>query len=378
MSIKTLARLTPAQRKELKKGVIEVEAKAMNATALGVVDALLKMYPRVTFAELKEMLPDEINPGFDKFGNANEFGKKYDSLFKPNGERLYGVIQPGSIRKESEKRNLILSKSHFTGPGQTFETSDGIEVLVSYKWERKDFVTGECDIENLIKHVEQYGVKVVSFESTKPFKKGEYTLNVINPALLQTLQSPPRKKLPWWIFVLIGLIVTAILLFLLLNGKEKEEIVLQEKIVLPVVPEEDSIESPLEEIKNQIISGENTEGKSVSFHEILFRQDSDVLMSESIVYLNEVLDVMNEIPKLKLLIVGHTSSEGDEKYNKKLSRKRALAVAGYLQDQGIDDDRLYTSGIGSDKPVASNSREEGRKLNRRIEFVIVDDGVDNN
>ena len=377
MAIKIIEKLTQAQRQELKKGVIEVEGKTMNATALGIVDALLKIYPQSTFSELKEMLPDEINPGFDKFGNADENGKKYDSLFKPNGERLYGVIQPGSIRGESEKRNLIITKSHFVGEGQTFKTSDGVEVLVSYKWESKDAVTGECDIDNLSKHVEQYGVKVVSFESSKPFKKGEYQLDIINPTLLQTIQNPPKKKFPWWIIILLLLLVAGILFFLT-NGKEKEETASQEQTVLPVVSEEETKLSPLEEIKNQIVAGENTEGKSVSFHEILFEKDSDVLLSESEVYLNEVFQVMTDLPNLKLLIVGHTSSEGDDIYNLKLSAKRALSVSAYLQNQGIDNERLSTEGKGSSSPISPNDTEEVRKLNRRIEFVITDDGIENN
>lgn len=268
MAIKTFEKLTEAQREELKKGVIEVEAKTMNATALGVVDALLKIYPESTFSQLKEMLPDEINPGFDKFGNANENGKKYDSLFKPNGERLYGVIQPGTIREESEKRNLIISKSHFVGEGQTFKTSDGVEVLVSYKWESKDGITGGCDIDNLIKHVEQYGVKVVSFESSKPFKKGEYQLEIINPSLLQTIQSPPNKKVFWWIITIIVILV-AVILFFLKNNKEKEAIITQEEKVVSILSEGETGVTPLDKIKSQITSAENKEGKPVSFHKIL-------------------------------------------------------------------------------------------------------------
>ena len=210
----TFQKLSVSQKQAIKKGVIEVESNTMNATALGVVAALLKIYPKLTFAELKEMLPDEINPGFDKFGNAMEGGKKYDSLFKPTGERLYGVIQPGSIREESLKRKLDIAKSHFTGEGQTFSTSDGVEVLVSKKWQTKDAITGENDIQNLINHVEQYGVKVASFESQKPFKKGEYSLNVINANLLDVIQRQTDKKNLWWIFLIVMILVGFLLILI--------------------------------------------------------------------------------------------------------------------------------------------------------------------
>lgn len=372
-----LDRLSVEQKKELAKGVIEVEGKTMNATALGVVDALIRLYPYVTFAELKQMLPDEINPGFDKFGNPNENGKKYDSLFKPTGERLYGVIQPGSIREESEKRNLILSKSHFVGEGQTFKTADGVEVLVSYKWESKDAITGECDIDKLIKQVEKFGVRVVSYESAKPFKRGEYALNIINPSLMTVLQKPPRKKGGLWIILALILALLAGLFFFMSssNNKEPEKTPPPQEPVLSEVV--DTTETEFEEIKSQIEAGVNTEGQSVSFHEILFEKGSDEILPESGTYLNEVFQVMTDIPALKMRIVGHTSSEGDDNYNLKLSSKRAIAVSNFLQSKGIDSLRLSTEGKGSLQPMSTNDNEDSRKLNRRIEFVITEDGIKN-
>jgi outer membrane protein OmpA-like peptidoglycan-associated protein len=378
MSIKTFEKLTDAQRKELKNGVIEVTGKAMNRTALGVVDAVFTMFPNITFSELKEMLPDEINPSAPK---------NFKSLFRPFSNRMYGVIQPGSIRKECENQGLDINSSHFIIDDETFKTSDGVEVLVSKVWETADTETKEHNLQNLINHVAQYGIRVTKVEKAVAFNKGTYNLDVINPTLLQAIHNPviekslppysPKKKFPWWISILLLLLIAGIL-FYLTNGKEKEETVSQEEIVLPVEVEEANSLSPLDEIKYQIAAGENTEGKSVSFHEILFEKDSDELLSESEVYLNEVFQIMTDIPALKLLIVGHTSSEGDDNYNLKLSTKRALSVSAYLQNQGINSDRLSTEGKGSASPVSSNETEEGRRLNRRIEFIITDDGLENN
>ncbi len=364
----TFKKLTAAQKKELKKGVIEVTGKAMNRTALGVVDAIFTLYPNITFPELKEMLPDTINPSAPK---------NYKSLFKPYTNRLYGVFQPGSIRKECEEQGLDLNASHFIKEDEIFRTADGIEVLVSKTWESSDTETGENNLQNLIDHVAQYGIRVTKVERKEAFNKGEYNFEVINPVLLNTIQNPLKKKFPWWIIILILLLLAGILFFVT-NGKEKEEPISQEEIVLPADVEEENSPSPLEEIKNQIAAGENTEGKSVSFHEILFEKDSDLLLPESEVYLNEVFQVMTDIPALKLLIVGHTSSEGDDNYNLKLSTKRALAVSEYLQNKGIIAERLTTEGKGANMPLASNDSEDGRQLNRRIEFVITDDGIVNN
>lgn len=364
----TFKKLTEAQKKELKKGVIEVTGKAMNRTALGVVDAIFTLYPNITFPELKEMLPDTINPSAPK---------NYKSLFKPYTDRLYGVVQSGSIREECELQGFDLNASHFINENETFRTADGIEVLVSKSWESSDTATGENDLQNLVDHVEQYGIRVTKVERNEAFNKGGYNLEVIDPVLLNTIQSPEKKKFPWWILVLILVILAGILIFVK-DGKEKEGILPQEQTTPRSDNEEKNSIGPLDEIKNQIASGENTEGQSVHFHEMLFGKDSDILLPESQVYLKEVFEVMTDIPALKLHIVGHTSSEGDPSYNLELSSKRALAVSSFLQNQGINSDRFTTEGRGSNSPLESNDTEDGRKLNRRIEFVVTDDGVENN
>jgi hypothetical protein len=201
LNMQLLNKLTQNQRLELEKGVIEVEGKAMNRTALGVVAAIFKLYPNITFSELKEMLPDTINPSAPK---------NYKSLFRPYSDRMYGVVQPGSIRKECKEQGLDITASHFIEEGETFITGDGIEVLVSKTWESKDTETGEHDLQNLINHVKQYGINVVSFESKKPFKKGDYHLDVINPGFIEVLNQNDKKTFPWWVVILVLIILLTI------------------------------------------------------------------------------------------------------------------------------------------------------------------------
>ena len=62
MSLKLINKLSDKDRNSLKNGVFEVTGKAMNRTALGIVDAMINLYPKATFEELKEMLPDTLNP----------------------------------------------------------------------------------------------------------------------------------------------------------------------------------------------------------------------------------------------------------------------------------------------------------------------------
>ena len=70
-------------------------------------------------------------------------------------------------------------------------------------------------------------------------------------------------------------------------------------------------------------------------------------------------------------IGGHTDSVDSEAHNLELSSKRAAAVSDYLQAAGIASDRLESEGYGERRPVASNDDEEGRQLNRRVEFTIL-------
>jgi len=104
---------------------------------------------------------------------------------------------------------------------------------------------------------------------------------------------------------------------------------------------------------------------------ITFDLDSDVIRESSFPVLDEALAVLNEYKQLRVLIEGHTSSEGTREHNLDLSARRAKSVKAYLVDKGVDADRLETEGFGPDRPVASNDTEAGREQNRRIEFKIL-------
>lgn len=72
----------------------------------------------------------------------------------------------------------------------------------------------------------------------------------------------------------------------------------------------------------------------------------------------------------KIAITGHSDSSGDEASNVELSRLRAQAVAGYIAQRGIEEDRLIVSGAGSAVPVVDNGTRYGRSLNRRIDIRL--------
>jgi OmpA-OmpF porin, OOP family len=71
-------------------------------------------------------------------------------------------------------------------------------------------------------------------------------------------------------------------------------------------------------------------------------------------------------------ISGHTDNTGSEEHNLSLSKRRADVVAEYLVKNGVDIHRVETFGFGSSKPIGTNTTDEKRKKNRRVELLIHD------
>jgi outer membrane protein OmpA-like peptidoglycan-associated protein len=103
---------------------------------------------------------------------------------------------------------------------------------------------------------------------------------------------------------------------------------------------------------------------------ILFDVNADIIKPESYGVLKDIASVLKEFGDLKVKIVGHTDSDGDDQKNLQLSIKRAIAVAKALQDNfGIDAARMEADGKGEGRPVGDNKTKEGKALNRRVEFI---------
>jgi outer membrane protein OmpA-like peptidoglycan-associated protein len=82
--------------------------------------------------------------------------------------------------------------------------------------------------------------------------------------------------------------------------------------------------------------------------------------------------VLKEFPSLRIMISGHTDTDGTREYNLELSQRRANTVKAYLVSKGIDAGRIETRGAAFDEPIADNETKEGKQKNRRIEFKILE------
>lgn len=112
-----------------------------------------------------------------------------------------------------------------------------------------------------------------------------------------------------------------------------------------------------------------TEGKFVTTG-ILFDVNKDVIRPESYGTLKDIANVLKENAGIKVKIVGHTDSDGDEKMNLELSKNRAEAVkAALMKEFEIDESRMETDGKGESQPADKNDSASGKANNRRVEFI---------
>lgn len=129
------------------------------------------------------------------------------------------------------------------------------------------------------------------------------------------------------------------------------------------------LEVPIKENDLCCISIE--EGKIVQLKNIFFDHDKAELLPRSYVELNKLLKLMKENSSMIIEVRGHTDSIGEDDYNVYLSRKRAKAVVDFLNKNGIVKSRTRYAGFGDSAPIANNKYTKGRRLNRRVEFLVI-------
>lgn len=119
------------------------------------------------------------------------------------------------------------------------------------------------------------------------------------------------------------------------------------------------------DMRNKLI----TEGKLISYG-IQFDVNSDKIKPESFATIKEIAQVLKDNPAVKIKIVGHTDSDGEDIANMDLSKRRAASVKNELSSvYGIEADRMQTEGKGESQPMAPNDNGINKAKNRRVEFI---------
>ncbi|MFK5996868.1 MAG: OmpA family protein [Rhodobacterales bacterium] len=128
------------------------------------------------------------------------------------------------------------------------------------------------------------------------------------------------------------------------------------------------------------ISAENCE-KRISIvlasRKISFAPASASIEAASLAVIDNIAEILTECPDAHFEIAGYTDSQGGEESNAALSQARANAVLNALLDRRIKTDKMTAKGYGETQPIADNNTEDGRALNRRIEFKAIKKDTDN-
>jgi outer membrane protein OmpA-like peptidoglycan-associated protein len=115
------------------------------------------------------------------------------------------------------------------------------------------------------------------------------------------------------------------------------------------------------------------EGIAISLENIQFEADSAVLLRPEREKLDKIGEILRRYQDRDILVGGHTALAGTAAGRQRLSQERAGAVADYFIGRGVRTvDRIVVRGYGADRPLGDNSREEGRRRNRRVEITILE------
>jgi outer membrane protein OmpA-like peptidoglycan-associated protein len=105
--------------------------------------------------------------------------------------------------------------------------------------------------------------------------------------------------------------------------------------------------------------------------DVLFDSGSSLIKPGGYDEIARIADVLNRYPQTRVTVEGHTDSTGSNSLNLRLSEERARAVGEALIARGVDPGRITTVGLGASRPIASNTTEAGKQLNRRVAILIV-------
>lgn len=143
----------------------------------------------------------------------------------------------------------------------------------------------------------------------------------------------------------------------------------------PVPPIETAkpVEKPAEKppVEEKVEATPVVEKPNFNFSNVQFEFNSGVLKTASFEILDKVAQEMKKDINTKFVLNGHSSAEGTPEHNMSLSIDRANSVKSYLVNAGIEANRLTIKGHGATEPLTSNTTEEGKALNRRVETKLV-------
>jgi outer membrane protein OmpA-like peptidoglycan-associated protein len=309
---------------------VRVFGTAQNRTVQGIFNAYLIMYPHATLEDLNKAFPKELhhgnNPIFVDIKDASKYTK---------------VTRSGEKKGEEESNFDFI---FLTQKSDIFCLKDGTKAVMLQMWVNEWF-------DNVVKHAKQYGIEVADFKPREPMKKGSYRLEYLNGYIPPI---PEKQKSKLWIWILLAILVIGIILFFLLK-KDKEPVIVEKIVEKEIIVRDTVYLQQLQEIEKNFNAAQFVAGKADLSEDAKF-------------VLHDLAKLLKSNPELKLRIVGHTSKEGTEEFNQKLSEARAKAAVDFLvNERGVEAVRLEYKGVGSSQPIDETKLD----INRRTEFIVI-------
>jgi outer membrane protein OmpA-like peptidoglycan-associated protein len=324
---------------------VRVYGKAQNRTALGIANAYLVMYPKATL--------DDLNKAFPKSHLNNWAGS----------DTMFANIKDAA-NYNPKKWDESFEHYFFAKQDEVLKLQDGTVVCMFQKWEKNGFA-------KIVNHAKQYAIEIAEFKPRDGFGKGNFRLECLGgykPSEEGSLRleyldghipnatEPEKKKTKWWLWLLLALLVVGVVLFFLLGNKKSEPVIVEKIVEKEIIVRDTVYVQQLAEIEKNFNAAQFVAGKAD-------------LSEEAKLVLQDLAKLLNHNPNMRLRLVGHTSKEGSEDFNQKLSEERAKAAVDFLiNERNIDASRLEYKGVGSSQPLDAEQLD----INRRTEFVVIE------
>lgn len=392
---------------------VRIHGKSQSRTVLGIVNAYLIINPDTTVDELRQAFPGSVTHKFAKWDASNPDPMKREGLF-------HVIETEEGVRKwKATGQPIVATTTIFEQADETIHLKDGTEVAMESTWVADDYKA-------MVEWAKKYGIEVASFEKADGgFVKGSFTLEYLqgfipvasafasaapiyqaeeksqpepqksepqkpvtpppaNPATAQA-DEPKREPAPIWpmvLAVLLALLAVAVLLWLhtfCACHDAKPAPQPQPEAAAPATTESaepdttavavdtltsDSIAAPAQP-DTQTAEEVKVKEVELKFNSITFGKGAARLTPEMKRALIDLVKAMEADPEMRLSIIGHSSADGNEDYNKRLSTQRAKAIYDHLTEQGISKKRLKYEGRGSIEPIS-----DVPELNRRTELKV--------
>ncbi|MGO4288739.1 OmpA family protein [Chitinophaga sp. RAB17] len=200
------------------------------------------------------------------------------------------------------------------------------------------------------------------------------------------LEVQPRKKSSMWIWLIIGLLIVAVILFFLMRSNNKDQSVIAttdtiastSKPIVAADPDWNNVnfnapDTQYEEVTGKgIVVRSNDQYTIYSLGEnILFATDKSTLEGDADSQLKQIAASLNKrFPHAQIGVYGHADAKGTSDHNSQLAAERAAAVKIWLIQHGdVAENKISVHSLGETKPLADNNNAAGRQQNRSVEIV---------